>query len=283
MAIENYKDGDLYIAQKAKEYADTKNKESFDLLFKLFNPYENMWADAPFETIAAALDANDAGYININDYIKVGDTRTVHLSAMEATGVGESHVEQDVEIVIVSKGRYDTGMYIINLENGNTPHFVIGLKNGLANNTNPERGYINSTNTNEGGWTSSARRAWCNNVFADAVPSGLKAMMKPTKVYTSRGYLSTAVGYTIDTWFLPSEWEVFNRKINAAAREGNMFEYYNGTGLIKCAGADGSAAAWFLRSPYASNITYFCGVGQSGTSFYQPAASPLLIAPHGCI
>ena len=52
------------------------------------------------EEIAKMIEAHYNNKINIADYWAVGDMRTVHLSAMEATGVKESHREQDVQFVI---------------------------------------------------------------------------------------------------------------------------------------------------------------------------------------
>ena len=97
------------------------------------------------EQLYKMLQAHYAGTINIHDHWNVGDTRTVHLNAMAATGVGESHAEQDVEIVLMNAG----GMTDIS---GTECAFVWGMKNCLN-----ETGYMNSTGTNSGGWPATAR------------------------------------------------------------------------------------------------------------------------------
>jgi hypothetical protein len=47
------------------------------------------------------LEAHYKGVIDVSNYWSVGDSRTIHLSAMEATYVGESHRAQDMIIEIV--------------------------------------------------------------------------------------------------------------------------------------------------------------------------------------
>lgn len=62
------------------------------------------WADGTDEEIVAMVEAADKGEINLADHWKVGDERVVHLSAMAATEVEESHVAQDVVFVLMHMG-----------------------------------------------------------------------------------------------------------------------------------------------------------------------------------
>lgn len=78
------------------------------------------------------------------------------------------------------------------LSNGKTCSFVVGQKNGLANGTNGEYGYMNSSNTNAGGWDGCARRTWCNSVYYNAIPSTLRGIFKKFKnVTASAGNVAT--------------------------------------------------------------------------------------------
>ena len=65
------------------------------------------WAGGTDEEIVKMVAAADAGLINLSDYWVVGDTRTVQLSAMSATGVGESHEAQEVDLVLMHAGVYE--------------------------------------------------------------------------------------------------------------------------------------------------------------------------------
>ncbi len=60
-----------------------------------------MFADGTDEEIGAMLEAHYNGIINIGDYWKVGDTRAIHLNAMNATTGGEAHAAQNITMVII--------------------------------------------------------------------------------------------------------------------------------------------------------------------------------------
>ena len=57
------------------------------------------WADGTYDEIKAMLSAHYAGIIDISDYWSVGDTRTIPISAISATGVGETQSAQNAQVV----------------------------------------------------------------------------------------------------------------------------------------------------------------------------------------
>lgn len=230
------------------------------------------WADGTDEQIVAMVAAADAGKINLSDYWHEGDTRTVHLSAMAADGVGESHVAQDVEFVLSDPGHFT-------LANGKPCNFVVNMKDCLE-----ENGYMNSSNNNSGGWNGCARRTWCNNVFSNAIPSGLRPAFKQfkTKAATGTGTAST----TSTDWFsLPSEMEVFGSVAcaNSSAESGNTQLNYYKTSSNRIKMVNGSSSTWWERSPYNSGSAYFCMVISDGRASYEGANYDFGLAPFGCI
>lgn len=243
------------------------------------------WADGTDEEISAMLEAHYAGLIDIHDYWSVGDERTVSLSAMSATGVGESHVAQTVTMVLMNEG----GKTLVTPINSITEcAFIVGQKNMLADGTTKESGYINSSNTTAGGWNSCARRTWCNSVYKNALPSTLVGIFKEHQNITSQGSTSPSSTTTSNDYFaLPSEKEVFGSVTNAnATAEANnsQFEYYEtASNRIKKAGDSGSAEAWWERSPYKSGNVYFCHIYAEGTGTVWEASSSMGIAPFGVI
>ena len=107
------------------------------------------------EEIAAMVKAHYNDKINIADYWTVGDTRTVHLFAMEATGVGESHRAQTVQFAIAD---FEHDILTTSI-NGHTKAAItltqVHCLMDAANESNPvngssntENGYMNSSNTN---------------------------------------------------------------------------------------------------------------------------------------
>ena len=228
--------------------------------------------------LSAMLDAAYDGSITLSDYWKVGDERQVTLSAMAATGVGESHVSQTVTFVILNVGGKT-------LANGQTCKFIVGLKNFLSNGATGEWGYMNSTNTNSGGWKNSARRTWCNNTFYNSLPSGFKALFKDfvNKSGTGGGS-SSGTEDTTDKFALAAEVEVFGTTTYSVAGEGSQFDYYKtAANRVKKAGNSGSANTWWERSPYSGNTTIFCFVNHAGNATNAYAASSYGIAPFGCL
>ena len=240
------------------------------------------WAGGTDEEIVAMVEAADQGLINLSDYWAVGDIRTVQLSAMSATGVGESHAAQQVDLVLMHAGGYDLNAAVAS---GRTKcSFVVGLKDSLA-----EAGYMNSSNTNSGSWNGSARRTWCNNVFRNAIPSTLRAIFKQFKTVTAQTYNGSTNQTSVDYFALPAEREIFDARNYCNQTEYNalfQFDYYKtASNRVKKLGKTGTASFWWERSPFYSNSMYFCEVNGSGNADYITggANSTNGLAPFGCI
>lgn len=237
------------------------------------------FGEATDAELVAMVEAADRGEIDLYEDAgwRVGDERTVHLSAMAATGVGESHAEQDVTLVLMNRGGYTLSSAT---ESGrNICSFVVGLKIMLGKNI--ERGYMNSTDTNNGSWKNSARRAWCNSVFYNAIPQSIRSIFKQVKVVTAQTYNGTINEETDDYFFLPAlkEWLGIQGYSNATeAATLSQWEYYNGrTGIKELFGS-------WSRSPSYNNKYAFCYLATtSGTSGYDSANKTKNIAPVGCI
>ncbi len=241
------------------------------------------WAGGTDQEIADMIAAADAGLINLQDYWAVGQERKVNLSAMAATGVGESHVAQAVTMVLMNAG----GKTLATPTPGGRTecNYIVGLKNGLANGTSGEYGYMNSTNTNVGGWKNSARRTWCNNVFKNAIPAALRSIFKPFINKSGTGNSSTSgTEDTTDTFALPAEVEVFGSTTYSVSGEGSQFQWYRtSANRIKKCGDSGTAYYWWERSPRSGDSNYFCFVYSDGAAYYGTASITRLIAPFGCI
>ena len=238
------------------------------------------WAGGTDEEIVAMVEAADQGVINLSDYWAVGDIRTVQLSAMSATGVGESHAAQQVDLVLMHAGGYDLNAAVAS---GRTKcSFVVGLKDSLA-----EAGYMNSSDTNSGSWNGSARRTWCNNVFRNAIPSTLRAIFKQFKTVTAQTYNGSTNQTSVDYFALPAEREIFDARNYCNQTEYNalfQFDYYKtASNRVKKLGKTGTASYWWERSPYYNYSTSFCYVSSSGNAGNNIASYAYGLAPFGCI
>lgn len=241
------------------------------------------WSTGTDEEIVAMVNAADNGLIKLSDYWKVGDTRSINLSAMSATGVGESHASQSAEFVLMNAGGKT-------LSNGKTCSFVVGMKNCLK-----ETGYINSSDDSTTGWDKCARRTWCNNVFYNAIPSSIRSIFKECKNVTAStgGQLQASLTTSEDYFALPAEKEIFgdgygySKSGVSADSEANssaltQFTWYK-TASNRIKQVNGSNAWWWERSPYGSGSNYFCNVRSGGAGNGTSASGAGGLAPFGCI
>lgn len=159
---------------------------------------------------------------------------------------------------------------------------------------------MNSSRTNSGGWASSQMRtnicgtslsSYSGTIIA-VIPAALRAVLKSVTKYTDNtgggSTAASAVTATTDYFFLLSEYEVFGSISYANSNESRkqaQYAYYSaGNSKIKYK-HDGTstAAAWWLRSPYASYSNYFVLVYTDGTVDYYSAYISLGFAPGFCV
>lgn len=235
------------------------------------------WSTGTDQQIKGMIDAYYDGIYTLNDIKSVwniGDERTVSLSAMAATGVGESHAAQDVTMVIMNWGGKT-------LSNNQTCLAIVGQKNCLA-----EAGYINSTNTSAGGWDTCARRAWCNSVYRNALPSVFASIFKQFQNVTSMGTSGKDTPYTSTDYFaLSSEREstLANTYYSSICEASNYWTYYaSSTHRRKTYGDTGEAAWWWTRSPASSYNGPFITLVDGNAGANTPNKN-YGIAPFGCI
>lgn len=297
----------IYVARKAGDYKfsiiyEGDNKEysktvtgvadggSYSANVSL-KPPVIAWTSATDAQIKAIIDAYYAGQLTLTEIQqvwKVGDSRNVSLSAMSATGVGESHRAQTVQMTILDFD-HDTLKTAIN---GKTKALITVqqkdcLRDGSVSDTsgssNTEHGYMNSSNTNNGGWGNCARRTWCNNVYYAALPSGFKELVKQvTKENNSGGGSAFAGTATDDYIWLPSEHEVFGATTYSGRQEGTQYEYYKtASNRYKLPKWNSSSVSdsWWERSPNGSYTTYFCRVDRGGSSDCYGASGAYGLAP----
>lgn len=244
--------------------------------------------------IARMIKAHYAGKINIGDYWAVGDKRTIHHNAMPATGVSESHKANDYAYVIIGIEHDD----LVTAINGKTKAAITiqtermlysdtTTEYNSSYDTSHEYGYIDSSNTNSGGWEGCERRTWCNNVYKGCLPAYIQNMMKQVKKLTSAGSQSSEIKTSKDYAFLPSEIEVFGVTKYSFAGEGEQYQYFkNATAnrYKKPIYDSGFVSGWWWeRSPYNKGPYYFCNVYRSGSTNTSSTADIRGIAPCLCL
>ena len=173
---------------------------------------------------------------------------------------------------------------------------LVALCDNNYNSTGSSAGFrMNQSNTNAGGWEDSYMRKTVlgnsgtptsppSNSLLAALPSDLRAVMKPITKYTDNvgngtGDVDSNISATTDYLVLYAEFEVFGTRYAANNYEKNyqvQYSYYQ-AGNSKVAykhNALDTAVWWWLRSPYDYTSYDFQAVGTSGgSSSYHASGS----------
>ncbi len=130
---------------------------------------------------------------------------------------------------------------------------------------------MNSSNTNSGGWTSCAMRSTHLPAILALMPTEVQNGIREVSKKASVGGASSTIETVSDKLFLLSEVEIFGSTSYSAAGEGTQYDYYK-AGNSKVKKRSGSAAAWWERSPNASDSTCFCLVYSGGYANFNGAS-----------
>lgn len=252
------------------------------------------FADGTDAEIEKMIEAHYAGKINISDYWAVGDKRTIHHNAMDATGVSESHRANDYAYVIIGIEHDDLVTAIngktkaaITIQTERMLYLDTTTEYNTSYNASHECGYINGSSTNSGGWEGCARRMWCNNVYKKCLPTYIQNMMKQVKKLASAGSRSSTIKISNDYAFLLSETEIFGSATYSYAGEGKQYQYFKNATANRYKKPRYSSTyvsgQYWTRSPYSSGSDSFCGVGRGGGANADSASNTGGIVPCLCI
>jgi len=248
------------------------------------------FADGTDAEIVAMVQAADEGKIDLTDYWNVGDERVVRLNTIAASGtnsygtwsVSESHVEQDITLVLMDGAHYDLTTPVLDKDGNQRTkcNFVVGLKNALV-----ESGNISSSEKTM--WKNTSRYKWCNAAFAGAIPQTLIGMFKSFKVGSAADNYGNTIGYTDDLFSLFANREILNdsSSVPPTAEWSTLTQiehYKTDSNKIKKAGDAGSEVAYFTRSVRATSDAYYA-ISKFGTSVTGSSSDRYYLAPFGCI
>ena len=125
---------------------------------------------------------------------------------------------------------------------------------------------MNSSNTNSGGWKSSAMRTSTMATMKGYLPTAWQTAIKPVNKASGTGGGSSSGTETVsDSCFLLAEIEIFGSTPYSVSGEGTQYAYYK-AGNSKVKNRSGSASYWWERSPRSGFSNRFCGVISNGTA-----------------
>lgn len=130
---------------------------------------------------------------------------------------------------------------------------------------------MNSSNTNDGGWTSCAMRSTHLPAILSQMPTEVQNGIREVNKLTSAGNQSATINTTADKLFLLSEIEIFGSVRFSKSGEGTQYDYYK-AGNSKVKKYSGSAYNWWERSPFRNYSASFCYVYSNGNADYHNAS-----------
>lgn len=180
------------------------------------------------------------------DYWKVGDTKTV---AVNGVNYQFQIIGFDHDTLTTADGsRTKAGITFQLVDCLNTTYSM------------------NGSNTNSGGWNGSTMRTSTMATLLNQLPAALKNVLKSVNKLSGTGGGSTSGTQTThDKLFLLSEVEIFGTTTYSVPGEGTQYAYYK-AGNSKVKKVNGSADAWWERSPRSGTATAFCPVGNNGAA-----------------
>lgn len=143
---------------------------------------------------------------------------------------------------------------------------------------------MNNVQTNAGGWEASLMRKNVMPLIKAAFPADLRAVIKPSTIFTAPDGGDITLTATQDDVFLLAEYEIFGTRAYASTQEPNylkQYVYYSaGNSKVKYRHhVTDNTARWWERSPYSSNSNNFCYVEINGNGSYSYAHNSYGVSP----
>ena len=229
-----------------------------------------------------------------DNFWDVGDTKSITLNG-KVGAYTFSSLSVQAFIIGFNHNSAKEGAHRIHFLLGKISSKNVAFCDSKYNNSGSDAAFrMNTSNTNVGGWSSSYMRGTIlksgtnptspgsNNMLA-ALPSDLRAVMKPVTKYTdntgNKSTTSSAVTATTDYLFLLAEFEVFGVRSYANPYEQNSQEQYAYFATNNAASdriaynhtAVFTAVWWWLRSPSSDDSGTFRHVSTDGDSDYDSA------------
>ena len=220
-------------------------------------PHPVSFADDSWATIVTAVQSGNTGNYN------VGDTKTVDMGTLGTHTLRIANKSTPTECSTTGFSQTACG-FVLEFADIITTHRM-----------NPwDDSVTTSGNGNIGGWPASGMRTYVNSDIYNALPSELKNGIINTVVVSGHGTKDSSNFTSTDKLYLLDAKEIygdsFTNQYNTAKDSERQLDYYssqnvttsNYSGAIKQ--RNGSNDYWWLRSPYSTGNTIFCGMSNNG-------------------
>lgn len=250
---------------------------------------------------AVALNGT-VGTLSLNTTLYVYILGFNHNSAKEGTGIQfgtfKSELSGGVDISLIDSNYYyskTNGVKYFSMNHWGTLNYggwsACDLRYDILGSTNKApSGYGAAKTTSSVGYDAPANTATSPvaNTLMAALPSDLRAVMKPITKYTdsvgNSSNVAANVTACVDYLPLPSEFEIFGKRTGANQYEQNsqaQYAYFSaGNSKTKYRhSATSSISVWQVRSPYYNSNSTFCCVNSSSVTSSTSSGYSLGLAP----
>ena len=225
--------------------------------------------DTSWEAIKHVSDANMGA-----NFWSVGDCKEVTLNGKVSDGLTLTNYSAWVYIIGFNhnSGREGNGIAFQGFKDtkNGTPTCLVDSAYNVVKTSGTWFNMNNSSSTS-GGWQASLMRKNVMPLIKAAFPSDLRAVIKPSTIFTTQGSGNGACTATEDDVFLLAEYEVFGTREYASTQEPNYLKQYAyyaaGNSKVKYRhNATSTEASWWGRSPYSDYSYVFCRVDINGNA-----------------
>lgn len=249
------------------------------------------FATATEQEIAEMVLRADKGEIDLYDDAgwRVGQEHSTYLELCAPWGneqasqdVGETQPAHTATLVLTNHGGVELVDSVLDKQGQTRTQcsFEYDWKNCF-----PEKGYMNSSQSNSGSWDSCARRDWCNYALRNAVSPYIRAASKQFKTITAESYSGSTNKTSNDYFALRAEKELFGSQTYSNSTEAAALSqitlYDSAASRTKLLGDNGSATPWWERSPNYQGAQFFCNLSNTGEARRDYANAVFGIAPFG--
>ena len=252
-------------------------------------------ADAPPPVLNSVLNENSwkaikwASENNVGqNYWSVGDCKQITMNGKVSDGLTLTNYTAWVYIIGFNHNaeKEGNGIAFQGFKTDQTDGTDVCLVDSGYGSTKTSGTWFNMHNsdTNAGGWQASLMRKNIMPLIKAAFPADLRAVIKPSTIFTAPDTDNIALTSTQDDVFLLAEFEVFGSRTHASTQEPNylkQYAYYSaGNSKVKYGhNYTGRAASWWERSPFSGDPYYFCTVYKDGSADHLNTNYSFGVAP----